>query len=103
LLYQKTGSIEVIKKSEIKPRNFHFKQTWYAINSANQKEEIYFDYRKPNQLLKYISMNVGNDFLSLIDFFGGSGTTGQAMIDLIEDGGNHGYNCTNSERLLTKN
>jgi len=50
-----------------------------------------FDYPKPVKLLKFISILLGkND--TILDFFAGSGTTGQAITELNqEDGGNRKY------------
>ena len=92
----KTGSLEVIKKRS--ENQSHVISVLSSLGntqstSANlKKEEIYFDYPKPNQLLKYlISMNVGNDYLFL-DFFGGSGGSGQAIMELNkEDNGNRKF------------
>lgn len=50
-----------------------------------------FDYPKPVKLLKFMSILLGkND--TILDFFAGSGTTGQAVTELNqEDGGNRKY------------
>lgn len=54
--------------------------------------DIYFDYPKPINLIKYfVQMNYGTDFFAL-DFFSGSSTTAHAILDLNkEDGGNRKF------------
>lgn len=88
-LISKAGALEVIKKRGENQShvisvitNVGNTQT----TSANlKKDEIYFDYPKPVQLLKYlISMNSGNEFIAL-DFFGGSGTLAQAVMELNKE------------------
>jgi adenine-specific DNA-methyltransferase len=56
------------------------------------EQGIDFSYPKPVGLIKYLmSMVVGNDFIAL-DFFAGSGTTAQAVLNLNrEDGGNRRF------------
>ena len=51
-----------------------------------------FDYPKPKELLKYfINLNLNKNSL-VLDFFAGSGTTAQAVMELNqEDGGNRKY------------
>jgi len=52
----------------------------------------FFDYPKPVSLIKYLlNMNISPNDL-ILDFFAGSGTTGQAITELNqEDGGNRKY------------
>jgi len=55
-------------------------------------EKEYFDYSKPVSLLKTISFAGLNSNDIILDFFAGSGTTGQAVTELNqEDGGNRKY------------
>lgn len=82
----KTGALEVIKKR--KENQSHVISVITNLGntqstSANlKKENIYFDYPKPVQLEKYLlSMNEGDEFIAL-DFFGGSGTLAQAVLEL---------------------
>jgi adenine-specific DNA-methyltransferase len=59
-----------------------------------QSMGVVFDgYPKPVDLIKYLAkMNVTSDKDIFLDFFGGSGTTGQAITELNqEDGGNRKY------------
>ncbi len=57
-----------------------------------------FDNPKPVDLIKRC-INIGNDDAIVLDFFAGSGTTGQAVLELNrEDGGNRQFIlCTNNE------
>ncbi|MDP3330607.1 MAG: site-specific DNA-methyltransferase [Methylococcaceae bacterium] len=51
-----------------------------------------FDYSKPVSLLKTLIPQVCNNSDIVLDFFGGSGTTGQAVMELNkEDGGNRQF------------
>ena len=52
----------------------------------------FFDYPKPVSLIKYLlNMNINNNDI-ILDFFAGSGTTGQAITELNQkDGGNRKY------------
>ena len=68
-----------------------------------------FSYPKPTSLIKYL-LNLYYDFknnlhkseFTVLDFFAGSGTTGQAVLELNkEDGGNrHFILCTNNENNI---
>lgn len=58
-----------------------------------------FDYPKPTTLLKYLIGLYQNRNCYVLDFFAGSGTTGQAVLELNrEDGGKRQFIlCTNNE------
>lgn len=58
-----------------------------------------FDYSKPVELVKRLIKNHYNKNAIVLDFFAGSGTTGQAVLELnIEDGGNRQFIlCTNNQ------
>ena len=61
-----------------------------------------FNYSKPVSLIKYlINMNPNKDSI-VFDFYAGSGTTGQAVMELNkEDGGNRRFIlCTNNENNI---
>ena len=82
----KTGTLEVIKKR--KENQSHVISVLTNLGNTQttsatlKKENIHFDYPKPIQLEKYLlSMNEGEEFIAL-DFFGGSGTLGQAVLEL---------------------
>jgi len=95
-IISRTGALEVIKKR--KENQSHVVSVLTTLGntqttSANlKKDKIYFDYPKPIQLERYlVSMNEGIEFITL-DFFGGSGTTAQAILELNkEDGGNRKF------------
>lgn len=61
-----------------------------------------FDYPKPVELIKYILSLYSSKDAWVLDFFAGSGTTGQAVLDLnSEDGGNRRFIlCTNNENNI---
>ena len=66
--------------------------------------EVTFDYSKPVSLIKYlISMNPNAQLI--LDFFAGSGTTGQAVLELNkEDGQERRFIlCTNNENGICEN
>ena len=73
-------------------------------SNDNAKKEldkvgITFDFPKPSSLIKTLISIVDNKNAVVADFFAGSGTTAQAVLDLNkEDGGNRKFIlCTNNE------
>ena len=77
-------------------------------HSAKELKDIGldFDFAKPTKLIKYLFSitKIGNGGVFL-DFFAGSGTTGQAVLELNkEDGGNRRFIlCTNNESQICDN
>lgn len=80
-------------------------------NSARGTQEIMsifdkkaFDYPKPLNLIKYLLQIHANQNATVLDFFAGSGTTAQAVLELNkEDGGNRKFIlCTNNENNICK-
>ena len=65
---------------------------------------IKFDFPKPIQLIKDLLLLYPKKDFTVLDFFAGSGTTGQAVIELnAEDGGNRKFIlCTNNEIETSK-
>lgn len=61
-----------------------------------------FSYPKPSILIKELLKYFNNYNITILDFFAGSGTTGQAVIELNEeDGGNRRFIlCTNNENNI---
>lgn len=61
-----------------------------------------FDYPKSLDMMKWIISKFNDKNALVLDFFAGSGTTGQAVLDLNkEDGGNrHFILCTNNENNI---
>ena len=58
----------------------------------NLFEENYFEYTKPSRLIFNLSKSVIDDDYTVLDFFAGSGTTGDAIMQLnAEDGGNRKF------------
>ena len=83
-----------------------------GINSARGTQEVMgifnskkFDYPKPINLLKYLLNVHANKNSKILDFFAGSGTTAQAVLELNkEDGGNRKFIlCTNNENGICEN
>lgn len=55
-------------------------------------EDNYFEYTKPSKLIYNLIKSVSDDDSIILDFFAGSGTTGQAVMQLnAEDGGNRKF------------
>ena len=53
-----------------------------------------FSFPKPSNLVKYLLNTINDTDITFLDFFSGSGTTAQAVMDLNkEDGGNRKYIC----------
>ena len=61
-----------------------------------------FDYSKPVELIKRLIKNHFNKNAIVLDFFAGSGTTAQAVMELnIDDGGNRRFIlCTNNQNQI---
>lgn len=62
-------------------------------SSAELKElDIPFDFAKPSKLISYLMSFFEGDDLTVLDFFAGSGTTAQSVLELNnEDGGNRKF------------
>lgn len=67
--------------------------------------EKVFDTPKPTELIKRIADLAGNKETLILDFFAGSGTTAQAILELNEqDGGNRRFIlCTNNDGEICSN
>jgi len=87
------------------------KFTENAYSNDNAKKNIdlvlengIFDYSKPVKLLKDICSFAANEYAIILDFFAGSGTTGQAVLELNrEDSGNRQFILvTNNENNIAK-
>lgn len=106
-IYTKTYLNAGIKKNsngsyqiEIKDRQNNLSSITFTDNSYsndNAKKEldrlgITFDFPKPSSLIKTLISIVSNKYAVVADFFAGSGTTGQAVLELNnEDGGNRKF------------
>ena len=116
----KTEEIEIdgIKKSKWTPyvkyyaegRTKQVSNLWVDID-GNKKASIdlkkileakKFDYPKPVQLLKLFMLISSDKSATVLDFFAGSGTTAQAVLELNkEEGGNRKFIlCTNNENNI---
>ena len=80
-----------------------------ATDGTRELQEIFgskvFDTPKPSSLIKKILDLAGNRNSTVLDFFAGSGTTAQAVLELNkEDGGNRRFIlCTNNESQICDN
>lgn len=63
-------------------------------------QDAHFQIQKNPDMLKYLFKSYGNKDAIVLDFFAGSGTTGQAVLELNkEDGGHRQFIlCTNNEK-----
>jgi adenine-specific DNA-methyltransferase len=104
IIFGKNGNKKPIQRVFLTDRiNSRFKaETWWdkhGMNSDGTKElnDIFkvtkiFDHSKPSKLIKNIVQIATSDNDILLDFFCGSGTTGQAITELNqEDGGKRKY------------
>ncbi|MDE3183952.1 MAG: site-specific DNA-methyltransferase, partial [Bacteroidota bacterium] len=104
----KTGALEVIKKR--KENQSHVVSVLTKLGNTQstsatlKKENIFFDFPKPVQLIKYfLAMNEGKDFI-ILDFFAGSATTAEATLELNkEDGGNRKFILVQLPELTGEN
>ena len=94
-VFTKTYLNDVIENSSAKPNSL----IESFINQMSSHEltelEIPFDYAKPSKLIAYL-LNVAQTSKDdlIIDFFAGSSTTAQAVMELnLEDGGNRKFVC----------
>lgn len=80
----------------------------YTLSGSTELKNIihkkFFDYPKPVSLIKYLinMVTYQNPNAIILDFFAGSGTTGQAVLELNkEDNGNRQFIlCTNNENNI---
>lgn len=127
--YIETGRIKFRKDIKKGQRGFIFKR--YAENMENKTNPVdtlcfcdnaymnsiattetnnligagNFSYPKPMEFIKKIAQFASNKNSVILDFFAGSGTTGQAVMKLnAEDGGNRKFIlCTNNENNICRN
>ena len=89
-----------------KPKSIFYKPEYSSGNGTNQIKEIFgfeaFNNPKPIELVKDIIQISGNKNSTILDFFAGSGTTGQAVLELNQqDKGNRQFIlCTNNENQI---
>lgn len=89
------------------PKTLMYK-TSYSSGTDDLKDVLgnnSFDFPKPTDLMIDILKLIPNKDAVILDFFAGSGTTGQAVLELnAEDGGNRRFIlCTNNENNICEN
>lgn len=115
IIFGKSGTARPVQKVFAKDRNDSAKrraESWWdkhGLNADATKElkDVFgkakvFTHPKPTELIKKIIGMSCNSEAVILDFFAGSGTTGQAVMELNqEDGGNrHFILCTNNENNI---
>lgn len=93
-----------------KPKSFFYKPEYSSGNGTNQIVRIFgskvFNNPKPVDLIKdFIRIGLKNKKGVVLDFFAGSGTTAQAVLELNkEDNGKRNFIlCTNNENKICEN
>ena len=82
-------------------RNFG---TTEKMRSELESFGVIFQYPKPKELIRYISMVGAGQFDVFLDFFAGSGTTAQAVMELnLEDGGSRQTISVQMPEVLDEN
>lgn len=103
-----SNGYEIVNITRSKPLStLDFMDSIYSNDNAKKDlnklfSEPVFDYPKPVELIKKIISIYGGEDPIILDFFAGSGTTGQAVLELNnEDGGNRQFIlCTNNENNI---
>lgn len=90
------------QETGVKPRNFLIEKEFLNRKGADyiKKIGINFNYSKPKALIHHlIDLSNADNKAIILDFFAGSGTTGEVVLDLNnEDGGKRNFIlCTNNE------
>ena len=96
---------KIVAKDRTKPlSSIDFLDSKYSNDNAKKDlKNIFgssnFDYPKPVELLKTIIRVCGNKNAIVMDFFAGSGTTAQAVLEMNKEDGGHRKTilCTNNE------
>lgn len=95
---------EVTKDTSNLPSTCLIDKEYQNANGTKMLKSIFkespFAYSKPVSLIKKLVSIINNPNAIVLDFFAGSGTTGQAVLELNrEDGGNRKFIvCTNNEK-----
>lgn len=90
-------------ESMSKPKTIWLEKELNYQNGRNEIKDIFekdlFDYPKPSYLIKKIIEMMGNKNSLVLDFFAGSGTTAQAVMQLnyLDNGYRNFILCTNNE------
>lgn len=96
--------------TEINPNNL-FENGWGSNEDADNEiidffgKQRVFNYPKPSKLIKKLICSTNIKDAIILDFFAGTGTTGQAVLELNKiDGGNRKFIlCTNNENNICEN
>lgn len=98
------------EKESAKPRNLLVEERFGRTRTG--KTELYsivgandFSAPKPSRLISYLIKLIPSNNSIILDFFAGSGTTLQAIMQLnsIDDGNRIGIICTNNENAICEN
>lgn len=99
-----------IKKRKKPISSLEFVDTIYSNDNAKKDlikifTNAVFDYPKPVEMIKMLLKIYDNKDAIILDFFAGSGSTSQAVLELNkEDGGNRKFIlCTNNENNICEN
>jgi len=82
-------------KSDVNPVSTWLTEVGLNTESTKELQDMFgqspFDYAKPTSLIKYIIKTSVGDNELILDFFAGSGTTGQAVLEVNAEGGSRRY------------
>lgn len=97
-----------VLKSETNPLSTYLDSIGLNTEATKTIQELfgasYFNYSKPLSLLSTLIKNVTTNTDIILDFFAGSGTTAQAVLELNEgDGGNRKYICVQLPEAIDDN
>lgn len=107
IIKNKTPYKKVYIENDNATKEYENVKSFLQISSSNGTKELteifdskVFDNPKPTHLIKTLFKNLTKPNPTVLDFFAGSGTTGQAVMELnAEDGGNRRFILvTNNER-----
>lgn len=98
MIVEKYRDEKVMLKNILSDKQFRTENGSLELKSI-MKEKV-FDYPKPVEIPKILIQTFDNKDAIVLDFFAGSGTTGQAVMELNrEDGGNRKFIlCTNNDK-----
>ena len=101
--------VEKYRDDRVMLKNSLTDKCYRTENGSVQIKDIFgykkFDYPKPTEIPSIALQTYPNKNATVLDFFAGSGTTGQAVLELNkQDGGNRKFIlCTNNENNICEN